>query len=370
MPLRRLRAVRFARAWVAGPAGLIEDEIALERGDRTVPATLVRPRPPSGRPVGRLPGWIVLHGITRPGRAHPQLVRFTRGLASTGAAAIVPEVPEWRELSLSPHLAAPTVRAAVAGLRISGAVRDEPVGVVGFSFGAPHAVAASGHPELSDDVAGSIAFGGYCDLERTIRFMMTGAHDWSGRAHHLRPDPYGRWIVAANYLTAAPGHEAATDVARALRRLAAQAGEAAVPSWDPCYDPLKDELRRSIAEERRTLFDLLAPHSSRDLDPTAALPLADELAAAARRVDPAIEPAGALASVRRQVHVLHGRRDHLIPFSEGMRLHDTLPAPTRSRLTVTGLFGHSAQDPLASLLRSVSEAPRFLRALDQALALV
>ena len=53
-----------------------------------------------------------------------------------------------------------------------------------------------------------------------------------------------------------PGHEDATDVAEALRTLAKHAGDVGAASWDPVYGPKIDELRRSVAEERRTLFDL------------------------------------------------------------------------------------------------------------------
>jgi pimeloyl-ACP methyl ester carboxylesterase len=338
----------------------------LDRDGTLIDATLMRPR----RAKGRLPAWVILHGITRPGRAHTMLVRFTRALTATGAVAIVPELPEWRELTLAPELTVPSIKAALAGLRDTNLSRDEPVGVVGFSFGAPHAIAATGSPELEDHLAGSIAFGGYCDLARTFRFMVTGHHEWRGVHHHLRPDPYGRWIVTANYLTSVPGREGQVAVADALRRLAEYAGDLGAPSWDSCYDPLKEELRQGLNDELRDVFDLIAPMASDDPDPEKGLALAEELIAAARRDDPAMEPAEALASVRRPVHILHGRKDQLIPFSESLRLQSTLPSSTWSKATVTGLFGHSAQDPFPSLRDAAREVPKFIRALSGALGVV
>lgn len=366
MAASRFRTARYARAWLAGPNNVVEQDVSLDRDGTVVPATLARPL----EEAGPLPAWVVLHGVTRRGRQHEQLARFTRTIVSTGAVAIVPEVPEWRNFELAPRLAVPTVRAAIAGLRASGWARDAPVGLIGFSFGAPHAIAATAHPDIRDEVAGSVAFGGYCSLERTVRFLMTGTHDWGRRAHRLVPDPYGRWIVAANYLTAIPGYEDATDVTDALRALCAEAGDRGIPSADPFLDALKIELRGTLPEGRRALFDLFAPPAATLPDPGPAAEMAGLLAAAAQRVEPAIEPGPALARVRLPVHLLHARHDNLIPHSEGLRLRESLPDGTWSRVTITRLFGHSGQSSFSSLGRTLRELPAFLAALRGVLRLV
>jgi dienelactone hydrolase len=366
MPSPTLSTLRYAITWLTDRAELIEEDCALNRGGVPVPATLIHPRL-TKRP---LPAWVVLHGITRPGRAHAQLVRFTRALASTGVAAIVPEVPEWSELQLAPRLTAPTVYAAIEALSELPGVAADRVGLVGFSFGAPHAIAAAGDPCVRARVAGAVGFGGYCDLERTIRFMLTGRHEWAGEGFQLRPDPYGRWIVAANYLTAVPEHANATDVADALRRLAAVAGDDGLMAWDPYYDPIKVRLRAQIEPERRGLFDLFAPPSDQEPEGEEVARLAEALAEAGRRVDPEIEPARLLAQVECPVVVLHGRRDHLIPFSEGLRIHEALRNATERSATITRLFGHAAQDPWPSPLQATREVPRLMRALSRMFELV
>jgi len=364
MPSLSSRTIRYARAWVAGPHHFVEDEIVLDRDGVSVPATVVRPEGPKRG----MPAWIVMHGITRPGRAHTQLVRFTRAVASAGIASIIPEVPEWRELRLAPHLSTPTIAAAVRGLRDTGLIRDAPVGLVGFSFGAPHAIASATDPILRDEIAGVCGFGGYCRLDTTFRFMMSGRHEWAGESFVLDPDPYGRWIVAANYLTAVPGHEDATDVADALRDLAAYAGDEGSASWDPVYDPVIDRLRAGIVEERRELFDAFAQRSDQMPPMAEHTGLAEELAVAARAIDPTLDAASALAEVNTPLSILHGRSDHLIPFTEAYRLRQAMGA-VDPHLTVTRLFGHSAQDsfPVASALR---ELPMFARALDRVLRYV
>ncbi len=354
--------LRYIVAWLTGRTDVAVRDVELHRDDgRAVPATVVRPR---GH-TGTLPAWVVLHGITRPGRAHPQLVRFSRALAATGAVVLVPEVPEWRELDLAPRLTAPTIRAALRGLETLTDVRQRNVGLVGFSFGAPHTLASLAEEDIASRAAGAVTFGGYCDLEPTVRFMFTGKHEHEGRTYRLRPDPYGRWIVAANYLTAVPGLEHARDVAAALRALAALAGDVGHPAWDHAYDAAKREARRRIHPSRRSLFDLVAPPSDREPDEGPAADLAKRLADAGARVDPDVDARPRLAKVRRPVRVLHGRFDHLIPFSEAYRMRAALPPDGDADVTVTRLFGHSRQDPLPSPGEAVREVPRFLGAMTR-----
>ena len=51
------RVVRYARAWTVGPDDVVEEEIIIDRGDTSIPATVVRPL---GMPAP-LPAWVVLH---------------------------------------------------------------------------------------------------------------------------------------------------------------------------------------------------------------------------------------------------------------------------------------------------------------------
>lgn len=366
MPRHTARAFRYARSWLSGSADVDVQEIDVDRGDRHVPATLVRPAGASGP----LPTWIVLHGVTRPGRAHPQLERFVRAVADTGTAVLVPEVPEWRELDLAPDRTLPTVVGALAALERRDDLAVLPPGLIGFSFGAAQAVAISGEAPLRGKLAGVAGFGGFCDLERTFRFQLTGEHAWGDKRWRVKPDPYGRWIVAANYLPEVPGHGDAADVADALHRLAMEAGDRRLPSWDPAYDPVKEKLRGEVARSRRELFDLFAPPSTRDVDPADAEVMVRGLAGTVRRVQPQLDPAPRLGQVRTRVELLHGRGDRLIPFSESLRLRERLPDRVAGKVTVTRLFAHSAGDVLPSLVRRVWEGVVFVGALRRVLGTV
>ena len=333
-----LRTVRYARSWSAGAEVTIH-ETEIVRDGVPIEATLVLP----AKHRGDLPGWIALGGVSRMGRFHPQLVRFAHALASSGAAVLLPEIPEWSRLTVPPGVAAPTIRASIDVLRRRPEVRPGKLGLIGFSFGAPQAAIAATHEDLAEQFSGVVLFGAYCCLERTIVCQLTGDHHWAGVDYTLSPDPYGGWVLGSNYLPFVPGYEDATDVAGALHRLALAASEQRVSAWLPHHDPLIEELRSSLPQVRKPLFDLFAtPSTGVRPDPAARREIAVRLAETCRRLEPQLEPQAALAGVRVPTRLIHGRGDRLIPFTESLRLSDQLPAAARGALTITGLFNHSA----------------------------
>ena len=346
-----VQTMRYARGWKAGSDVVVEDT-EFDREGVPIAATLVLPR----RRAGRLPGWIALGGVSRMGRAHPQLIRFARALASSGAAVLLPEIPEWRRLLIRPDVAAPTIRGCVEVLGNRPEVRPGKFGLIGFSFGAPQVAIAAARPELADTVAGSVLFGGYCSLERTLMCQLTGDHEWEDVEYTLSPDPYGRWVVASNHLTDVQGCEDAVDVAAALHQLAAATSDNRISAWDPRHDRMIRELRSSLPTRRKGLFDLFATATTdRPPEYENRLEMARSLAEACRRVAPLLDPAPQLAGVNLPTRLIHGLGDRLIPFTECHRLSEGLPAAVRKGVTVTGLFNHSADRCPQGLSNQVRE---------------
>ena len=361
-----VRTFRSVRSWFTGKAATTEYETLLNRGDREVPASVVVPR----SAARKLPGWIVLHGLSRPGRFHPTLRRFVRALASSGVAVVVPQVPEWKNLRFAPESTLPTVRAALEGLRRLDAADDGPYGIIGFSFGAPQALIAAAHEDIAEQLAGAVGFGGYCDMERMVRFQMTGEHEWAGVTRRVRPDPYGRWIIGGNHLTSIPEYRDAQDVCDALWRLAVEAGERRIIAWDPSYDHLKEELRAQVATDRTWLFDLFAPPSDREPDLSGVEDIVKQLADAVSRSSPLLDPVPYLAGIRPHVQLIHGRSDRLIPYTETLRMQASFPEETRVHTTITALFDHSEQrGRLSSIRHEIREGLKLVGALSRVLGI-
>jgi dienelactone hydrolase len=313
-------------------------ETCYMRGDEELPATVFRP----ARGPRHLPGWVVLHGLTRPGRAHPSLQRFARAVASAGNIVFVPEIPEWRDLQVAPAIAIGTIRQAVRALQERDDVRHEHVGLFGFSFGATQAIIAAADEDTSRLLAGVAAWGGYSDLRRVFRFGLTGNHEIDGVTYHTEPDPYGCWIMAGNYLSRVPGYERAHDVAAALHDLALEAGERGLYAWDPVFDEAKRRLRRKLDPNGQSLFDMIAPETTAPrADHQRVLDLAESLASTALQADPLLDPTPFLPDVRVPILFSHGRDDRLIPFSETIRLSRAVPDHHVRSTMITSLFQHS-----------------------------
>lgn len=331
--------LRFGSEWLHRSESILAEEIELDGDDGPIPGTRFRPR---GSHRGG--AWILLHGITRPGRRHVNLVRFARSVAASGTTVLVPEVADWVSLGLEPARSLGAVESALAVLEADPLVVGKP-GLMGFSFGGPQALRVAGDPAVRHRLRCVAAFGGYGSLERTVRFLLTGLHEWEGEEYRVRPDPYGRWIVASNYLTSVPGFEDAQDVAAALRELAAYAGDHRIESWDASLDTLKREIAARVAPERRGLFAFFAPDAAHDPPGPSgeAESWAERLSAAGNRVTPELSLPDEV-EVPLPTFLVHGRNDHLIPFSETLRLARRVRAP-RLETTITALFAHSAGDP-------------------------
>ncbi|CAN5772035.1 hypothetical protein BH23GEM6_BH23GEM6_06810 [soil metagenome] len=359
-----LHVVRFLSGFLRHPrTRVVEDEVGISVKDADIPATLFRP--PGDAP---LPGWLVLHGITVPGRHHAMLTRFARALAASGGTVIIPEITPWKELRIDTYAADATIAAAAAALAGRPDVLPGGISLVGFSFGATQALVTAAHDQGSDQIRSVVGFGGYCDLATTLHFMMTGEHEWGGISYRLEPDPYGRWIVAANYLTRASGYGDMAAVATAAAKLAAEAGRIGAYAADPLFDPFKAELRSELDPVERRIWDLLAPPIGTDPNREAARELAGDLVQTALREDPALNPMPILPHLRKPLVLAHGQADQLIPFSETLRLRSLLPPDAPAHTYITRLFAHSTEVLRFPAHRYPIEIARYLQLLRRALA--
>jgi len=362
--------IGFIREYLAPrPAAIEVRDLTYRRGEETLPARLFR-RADSGR--RRRPAWILLHGLTYHGRTHPSLDRFARALAASGAVVIVPEIPEWSRLRVAPDATGPSIAGALDALRSDPAVDTDRIGVIGFSFGATQALAALADPRLGDGIRALVAWGGYCDLHRLFHFGVTGEHELDGVRDRVAPDPYGAWVMGANYVTGIPGLGDYSELAAALHELAQASGRAGVYAGDSHYEPLKARLREGLPPAQREIFRIFAPlPTDPPLDHGFVAEMARELADAALRADPLLDPRPLIPELRVRTAIAHGREDTLVPYTESLRLSRVLPADTRAGCTITSLFAHStgASRALDALTRA-RETARFCYMLDRILHLI
>lgn len=315
---------------------------------------------------GRLPAWVVLHGLTYRGLVHPSLVRFASSLAASGHVVFIPEILEWTRLHIAPELTPPTIVASVDALSRRDDVDSERIGVFGFSFGATQALIAANDADLAQHVRALVAWGGFGDTAHLTRFGFTGEHEIDGVEERLIPDPYGRWIFGANYLTSVPGYEDAGPAAEALMQLAREAGKSGVFAGDPIHRELNAALANALDRRQREVFELFAPIGTHDLD--AAREMGNRIASVVVEKDPLMDPSRFLGHVRIPTLIAHGRDDRLIPYTESIRIARRLPPEVLLESTITSLFSHSGgTEPGLGAMGTVREGRRFAAVLNRIL---
>ena len=80
-----------------------------------------------------------------------------------------------------------------------------------------------------------------------------------------------------------------------------------------------------------------------------------------------MDPAERLRAVRVPVHLLHGRGDTLVPFTETLRMQRALVEHTSVRTTVSRLFAHAQEDDFRGALARAREGGAFVRAVGAVL---
>ncbi|TVP42284.1 MAG: hypothetical protein EA350_16700 [Gemmatimonadales bacterium] len=354
------------------PAGLVEgvETVRLPGVDGEVRALRVAPR--GGAPH---PGWVLLHGITVLGLEHPSLLRFARALAGAGNHVLVPEIRAWTRLELSPAQAQRVVCGSLEFLATDPRITPGGVGVAGFSFGGPQALAAAGDPAGGPHLRKVLAWGSYARFRSALGFSFSGelqpthGSDRGAPLTTIHPDPYARWIAGANLLPLVQGFGSLDATASALRTLSRLWGKSAIDAYSSDSDPVRIQLREGLPPGERELFDVFAPPAGRIPDPAAGAEMCELLARTASRHHPLLDPVPSLPPLGVPVHLVHGRQDVLIPWTETTRLEALIrPRAPKVHATVTGLFAHSAGETGLSRRAQLVEGGRLFQAVRKVLA--
>jgi hypothetical protein len=329
-------AVPGAEPWL-GPFldEVVVEELSVEVEGRFLVGDLYRPRGPRG-------AVLLVHGLSRAGRRHPDLVRLARLLARHGRLVLVPQFEGLAAFRLSGREVA-EVRAALQAL----ASRSPSVGVAGFSFGAgPALLAAADTPGL----ALTASFGGYADLRNVIVYLTTGAHESGGHRRLPPPEEYNRWkllALLAGFVEGEGDRRILDGIAQ--RRLA-----------DPGADT--HLLEADLGSEGRPIL-ALALNRRQD----AAGPLLAALPSGARAAIERLSPLAAVPRLPGRLLIAHGVGDASIPFTESLRLAEA--SQGRATAVLLETFEHTGPQPLWPPIASrVQDGGRLLRLTDALLS--
>lgn len=329
-------AVPAVDAWLSPLLPRITtSEITIDVAGRPLRADVYRPATPRA-------GIVLVHGLSRAGRRHPELVRLARLLAERGQLVLVPQLDGLAAFRLS-GTEVGEIRASADHLaRLTASI-----GIVGFSFGAgPALLAAADVPRV--DLVGS--FGGYADLRHVIAYITTGAHGHGGRRYVTRQEEYNRWKLLALLVGFVDDeHDVRILGAMAERKLA-----------DPGSDT--GPLERDLGAAGRAVLALV---TNRHED--AVVPLLTALPLSARRALEQLSPLAAVPRISGRLLIAHGMGDDSIPFTESLRLAEA--AGERARLAVLRTFHHTGAQPFwRSFADRTQDAVGLVRLADDLLA--
>jgi dienelactone hydrolase len=262
---------------------------------------------------------VVAHGVHYKGIDEPRLTRFAEALASTGVVVLTPELRDLADYHIT-RSGADVLADATRYL--STRCRDADhgkVGLLGFSFAGGLSLLAALDPSVEAHLAFVASVGGYHDLSRVLRFLLTNRvetlHGPEPRAAH----EYGLVVLLYQNLDAlVPEEDRATM-------------QAAVRAW--LHEDRKSAwtfASRRTTAAAESLFVRITQGQAGFYRPA----LEERLSHAANELR-ALSPRGRLSQLQVPVYLLHGSGDSVIPPEEtefadrelGSRPHVALVTP-------------------------------------------
>ena len=282
-------------------------------------------------------GLILVHGLTEAGKDDPRIVWLGRLLARLGFAVLAPDFPGLRALRARDAHVDEIVDSVRYLASLGPAVREDRIGLAGFSYVAGPTLIAATDPAIANRVGFVVSFGGYYDLLNVIRFITTGHFAHRDVRGWLPPNQVARWgFLQSNLdlLRDAKDRRILQAIARA-RAEGAPRGD--VPPLDG-LSPWGHALYRLLTNE----------------DPERVAALIEELDPLVRAQIAFLSPARVVGRLRADLVIIHGAHDDFIPYTESLRLAEAAPDRSRVHLVITRRLAH--MDPVRPSLR-----PRRLR---------
>jgi dienelactone hydrolase len=276
----------------AGIDRVTTTDVIVTGGIEPARARLYEPRTPVYRCV------VVGHGVHHLGIDEPRLIHFARALAGAGVEVLTPELRDLADYRIT-RVGADVLGAASRYLA-RRCPRQNRVGLVGFSFAGGLSLLAAADPSTNGSLAYVASVGGYHDLERVLRFLVTGTVQAPASTLKRAPHEYGLVVLLYGYLD----HFVPNADLPAARR--------AVRAW------LEEDRPRAWAEashattfETEQLFVRLSSGRIGELKGEIGEVLRDHAA----ELD-ALSPRGHLRRIPVPVYLLHGSGDSVIPPEE------------------------------------------------------
>ena len=292
------------------------EEVALETNNGSVPGRLYLP---TG--IAKPHGIVVLPGIHHLGIYDPRFINFSRALAASGFAVLTPVLASLADYRVD-AASIPTIGASPAWLERR--LGTGPVAVIALSFSGGLALLASCDPQYAQHIRALVLFGGYENLERVARFLVTGQEEFpDGRMLPAPAHDYGASVFVYAHLSQFFDLKDIPAAHEALRYWLWEEPQNAEP-WLAKLSPQGRKLLDALMSRR---IDLVRPQLLAAFHTDQA-----ELAS--------LSPHGQIANLRVPVFILHGASDTVIPPAESLWLEKEVPRRDLRAILITPAFTH------------------------------
>jgi len=300
---------------------VVAQDVTVEGRDGPIRARLYYdPQQTARRPL------VIAHGVHYQGIDEGRLVPFAKNLAAAGMMVMTPEladVIDYRITDRGVGIIADSARYLRDEAPVVSAHPE--VGLVGFSFAGGLSLLAATDPAIQDDVGYVMSVGGYHDLGRVMRFLITNQLETPEGTEQVKAHEYG--LVVAVY----------GELDRFVPKEDHEAIESAFRAWlQEKREQARAQADKATTPEGKRLFHLLEEGKLVELRPQL-LALLKERQAELER----LSPAGRLDRVHAPIFLLHGTGDTVIP-------------PAEARWAERELEGHPHAVLVSPLLEHVS----------------
>lgn len=279
------------------------------------------------QPVIKRAGILINHGVVDTGKDDPRLRRFAEILCRAGFVVLVPDFQGMRSFRISPHDIDEIQAAFEHFLQMENYLLRNSCGLFGFSYGAGPTIIAACQPKIRDKVRFVISFGGYYDLKNVLSFIGTGYFEFAGKKYFRPPQEYGKWVFLANNLELVRS-EKDRSILREIVKIKLKDEKAPI-----------SQFLRELGNEGQDILALLSHTDPRETDGIVKrLPLSiqHELEVLAVKA--------ALPNLKADIILAHGEDDDLIPFTETLRIAQSIPDPKRAYWRIIRTFTHVDQE--------------------------
>jgi pimeloyl-ACP methyl ester carboxylesterase len=291
-------------------AGMVLEALGLDVPRPFAPSVLRREATLDGvdgdiyLPARSGPPILLVHGAAALGKDDPRLVRLARAVARSGRVVFVPSL-----VLAERRFVGEDVERIVRGAAALSTRGDQPVTILGISYGGSFALVAAADPRLRGHLAQVAVFGAYFDLVGVLQAVTTGASAIDGHLYPWEGPPGARGIL----------EEGATDL---------------LPS------DAREEVRRALATrnpgelegEARAMYDLLV-----NRDPSRTASLATRLPEEVRQLLREFSPSSVADRLDVPIISMHSLEDPAVPVAESIRLVRAIP---ETRLVLVRGFRH------------------------------